>query len=80
MALRARYAAEMLHLRERLSPALIRASRRARAGWHGLGPGLVTGVADDDPSGISTYTIAGAKHGYELLWTSLVTLPLNFAV
>lgn len=56
------------------------AARRARAGWHGLGPGLVTGVADDDPSGISTYTVAGAAYGYSLLWTSLVTLPMNFAV
>lgn len=45
-----------------------------------LGPGLVTGVADDDPSGISTYTIAGAAHGYQFLWMSLLTLPLNAAV
>lgn len=40
----------------------------------------MTGVADDDPSGISTYTVTGATHGYSLLWTSLVTLPMNFAV
>jgi NRAMP (natural resistance-associated macrophage protein)-like metal ion transporter len=59
---------------------LVRASREARKGLHELGPGLVTGVADDDPSGISTYTVAGAAHGYQLLWTSLVTLPMNFAV
>lgn len=59
---------------------LVRASRRVRQGFHGLGPGLITGVADDDPSGISTYTIAGASFGYQLLWTSLVTLPMNFAV
>jgi len=64
-------------LRERFDPALLRASRRLRAGWHGLGPGLVTGVADDDPSGISTYTIASAQHGYRLLWASLLTLPMN---
>lgn len=45
-----------------------------------LGPGIVTGVADDDPSGVSTYTITGAAHGYRLLWTSVLTLPLNIAV
>ncbi len=45
-----------------------------------LGPGVVTGVADDDPSGVTTYTVAGAAHGYDLLWMSLVTLPLNIAV
>lgn len=67
-------------VRGHIDLALIRAARRARAGWHGLGPGLVTGVADDDPSGISTYTVTGATHGYALLWTSLVTLPMNFAV
>ena len=64
----------------RFDRGLVRASRTARKGWHGLGPGLVTGVADDDPSGISTYTVAGATHGYSLLWMSLLTLPMNFAV
>lgn len=59
---------------------LIRAGRRARTGAAGLGPGIITGVADDDPSGISTYTIAGASYGYGLLWMSLVTLPMTFAV
>ncbi len=64
----------------RLEALLVRSGRRARHGWRGLGPGLVTGVADDDPSGISTYTVAGATHGYGLLSTSIVTLPMNFAV
>jgi len=59
---------------------LVRASREARKGLHELGPGLITGVADDDPSGISTYTVAGATHGYQLLWASLLTFPMNFAV
>jgi NRAMP (natural resistance-associated macrophage protein)-like metal ion transporter len=59
---------------------LIAASREARKGIKGLGPGLITGVADDDPSGISTYTITGATYGYRLLWTSPLTLPLNIAV
>jgi NRAMP (natural resistance-associated macrophage protein)-like metal ion transporter len=66
-------------LRE-LDLAVVRASREARKGFHSLGPGLITGVADDDPSGISTYTVTGAVHGYRLLWMSLVTLPMNFAV
>jgi NRAMP (natural resistance-associated macrophage protein)-like metal ion transporter len=41
-----------------------------------LGPGLITGAADDDPSGIATYSVAGAQHGTALLWTALITLPL----
>jgi NRAMP (natural resistance-associated macrophage protein)-like metal ion transporter len=45
-----------------------------------LGPGLVTGASDDDPSGITTYSIAGASFGYGMLWTALLTLPLTIAV
>ncbi len=45
-----------------------------------LGPGLVTGAADDDPSGIATYSQAGAKFGYELGWTVVLTYPLMIAV
>jgi NRAMP (natural resistance-associated macrophage protein)-like metal ion transporter len=45
-----------------------------------LGPGLVTGAADDDPSGISTYSMAGARFGYTPLWTALVSFPLMMAV
>src|ERR1051326_3472022 len=41
-----------------------------------LGPGLITGAADDDPSGIATYTIAGAQLGTSLLWTAFITWPL----
>jgi len=41
-----------------------------------LGPGIITGAADDDPSGIVTYTIAGAQTGTSLLWTALLTWPL----
>src|SRR4030081_1343842 len=41
-----------------------------------LGPGLITGAADDDPSGIATYSIAGAEMGTALLWTALITWPL----
>src|SRR6202162_516865 len=41
-----------------------------------LGPGLITGAADDDPSGISTYSVAGAAFGYSTLWTALLSMPL----
>ena len=44
-----------------------------------LGPGIVTGAADDDPSGIGTYSQAGAAAGYGFLWASLWLLPLAFA-
>src|SRR5215510_6778338 len=45
-----------------------------------LGPGLITGASDDDPSGIGTYTTAGATLGFATLWTAIVTLPMMAAV
>jgi len=45
-----------------------------------LGPGLITGAADDDPSGVATYSVAGAQLGTTLLWTALLTWPLMAAV
>src|SRR5438477_10068320 len=45
-----------------------------------LGPGVITGAADDDPSGIATYTQTGAQFGYGQLWTALFMLPLLVAV
>jgi NRAMP (natural resistance-associated macrophage protein)-like metal ion transporter len=45
-----------------------------------LGPGLVTGASDDDPSGITTYSVAGASLGYGMLWMALATFPLMAAV
>src|SRR5205809_6137849 len=48
--------------------------------WDSLGPGLIAGAADDDPSGIATYSIAGAQFGTTLLWTALATWPLMAAV
>src|SRR4051794_6855177 len=45
-----------------------------------LGPGLITGCADDDPSGISTYSQTGALFGYGLLWTAVFSFPLMAAV
>ena len=48
--------------------------------WNALGPGLVTGAADDDPSGIATYSQAGAAFGFQLAWTLLLTYPLMVVV
>lgn len=45
-----------------------------------IGPGIITGAADDDPSGIATYSIAGAQFGTGLLWTALLTWPMMAAV
>lgn len=45
-----------------------------------LGPGVITGASDNDPAGISTYSVTGASTGYNLLWLSLFTLPLIAAV
>lgn len=48
--------------------------------WRRLGPGLITGASDDDPSGIATYSQAGAAFGFGLLWTMLFCLPLMVAI
>src|ERR1041385_5835397 len=53
---------------------------RLSSALHGLGPGIITGAADDDPSGISTYSQAGAAFGYGFLWTAILTTPLMSAV
>lgn len=50
--------------------------KRSKDYWHMLGPGLTTGASDDDPSGIATYSQAGAKFGYHYLWLSSWTFPL----
>src|SRR5882762_4124133 len=54
--------------------------RRVRRFFSELGPGLVTGAADDDPSGISTYSVTGASFGYAPLWTALFSFPLMVSV
>ena len=56
------------------------ASRKSGAMYRLLGPGLVTGAADDDPSGIATYSQAGAQFGYGLLWTIFLTIPFMIAI
>lgn len=50
--------------------------KKAHSYWVNLGPGLITGAADDDPSGIATYSQAGTQYGFQLLWLSLFTFPL----
>ncbi|MBS1597741.1 MAG: divalent metal cation transporter [Bacteroidetes bacterium] len=53
---------------------------RIKKFWSSLGPGLITGASDDDPSGIATYSQAGAGFGLATLWTALITFPLMAAV
>ena len=48
--------------------------------WKKLGPGLITGAADDDPSGIATYSQTGSQFGYGQLWTALLLLPFMIAI
>ncbi len=48
--------------------------------WKLLGPGLITGASDDDPSGIATYSQAGAVYGLSTLWTALITFPLMASI
>ena len=56
-------------------------SVKPRQSWlKKLGPGLVTGAADDDPSGIATYSQAGAQFGLSMLWTVLLTYPLMVGI
>jgi len=58
----------------KLSPPSLRPSLKL------LGPGLITGAADDDPSGIATYSQSGVQFGYAMLWTVVFTLPLMAAI
>ncbi len=56
------------------------ASARVHRFFSGLGPGIITGAADDDPSGISTYSVTGASFGYAPLWIALFSFPLMTSV
>jgi NRAMP (natural resistance-associated macrophage protein)-like metal ion transporter len=51
-------------------------TKRVAEFFRSLGPGLITGAADDDPSGISTYSVAGAATGYSMLWLTLISTPM----
>ena len=62
------------------APNRTRAAKRLSSPLGQLGPGLITGAADDDPSGIATYSQAGAQFGFNLLWTLLLTFPLMVAI
>jgi len=55
-------------------------TNKFRRFWKLIGPGLVTGASDDDPSGIATYSQAGAAFGLSTLWTSIVAFPLMAAI
>jgi NRAMP (natural resistance-associated macrophage protein)-like metal ion transporter len=57
-----------------------RRTKTLRRFFANLGPGLITGAADDDPSGISTYSVAGASFGFSQLWTVIFSFPLMAAV
>ena len=54
----------------------VKTAKKTREYWNILGPGLTTGASDDDPSGIATYSQAGAQFGFQLLWMAPVTFPM----
>ena len=54
--------------------------KKAEEYWKTLGPGFTTGAADDDPSGIATYSQAGAQYGFQLLWLAPITFPFMAVV
>ena len=62
-----------MNTRKKLSTKFIRF-------WKLLGPGLITGASDDDPSGIATYSQAGAAFGLSTLWTALIAFPLMASI
>ena len=70
-------------LKSKEKDALSASKERSGAGiglLQKLGPGLITGASDDDPSGIATYSQVGARFGYSLLWTMVLTYPLMAAI
>jgi len=67
-------------IEEQLEPELAVEDKAERSWMTRLGPGLITGAADDDPSGIATYSQAGAQFGFGLLWTMFLTYPLMVAI
>ena len=67
-------------LNHTIEVAATHAKRRIQLGFGRLGPGRITGAADDDPSGIATYSQAGAQFGLNMLWTLVFTYPLMVAI
>lgn len=59
---------------------MFKAIQKIKRFYRSLGPGVITGASDDDPAGIAIYSQAGAKAGYGLLWTAILTFPLMSAV
>ena len=57
-----------------------RKTRAEKLSWHRFSAGLITGAADDDPSGIATYSQLGAAFGYGMLWSILLTIPLMISI
>src|SRR5690242_9268625 len=70
----------MVARRPRALAAITRLGRGPRGWLRDLGPGLITGAADDDPSGVVTYSQAGAAYGYSLGWSVVLTLPFMVVV
>ncbi|MBX4201816.1 Nramp family divalent metal transporter [Candidatus Saccharibacteria bacterium] len=70
---------ETSHIAESL-PSGKKTVEKTKEYWHNLGPGLTTGASDDDPSGIATYSQAGAQFGFQMLWMAVVTFPLMSVV
>ncbi|MET0217923.1 MAG: Nramp family divalent metal transporter [Burkholderiales bacterium] len=66
-------------MRSRVFPSAEETTSK-RGFWSRLGPGLVTGAADDDPSGIATYSQVGARFGHSILWTALFSFPLMVGI
>ena len=65
---------------EKALAGINRPLREAEGYWYAVGPGLTTGASDDDPSGIATYSQAGAKYGFGFLWLAWFTFPLMSVV
>src|SRR5215467_4973184 len=68
-----------IHTTDSLESKMRREKNPVKRFFKVLGPGLITGASDDDPSGIGTYAVAGAALGFTTLWTALFTLPLMMA-
>jgi len=60
---------------ETIKSEIKKAEKKVEEYWHSLGPGLTTGAADDDSSGIATYSQAGAAYGFNFLWTAVLSFP-----
>lgn len=71
---------DLKQIRQKSFQALDKPFKKAEDYWHLLGPGLITGAADDDPSGIATYSQTGSQYGFGFLWLSAFTFPLMAVV